>query len=124
MNDIEAFFLLLTYILPFGGIGNIIYGVTESETTNIVLGSICLFATPLIMGYLLYKLHKQNRLLTKNKKAKLLVGMFKQIIGGCILMLVEFLILWHLEIEIRYIILIICISLGIMATLSNFRGRK
>ncbi len=123
MTDIEAFLLFLVYILPFGGIGNMIYGTTENDKSKIVLGIACMFTTLFIMGYLLYQSRKEKRLLAKGKKTKLFVSMFRQVIGGCVLMIIEFLILWHFAVKIRYIMAIICISLVLMTILAHLRQK-
>lgn len=123
MNDIEAFLLFLVYILPFGGIGNIIYGTTENDKSKIVLGIACMFTALFIMGYLLYQSRKEKRLLANDKKTKLLVSMFRQVIGGCVLMIIEFLVLWHVAVQIRYIMAIICISLVIATILAHLQQK-
>lgn len=120
MTDIEAFLIFLVYILPFGGIGNIIYGVTENDKSKIILGATCLLVALFIMGYLIYQSRKAKRLITNNKKEKLLAAMFREIIVGSVLMISEFLILRNFAVQIRYIMLIICISLVIMTILFNF----
>lgn len=115
MNDIEAFLLFLSYILPFGGIANIFVGITENDKVRIIFGLACMVITLLIMGYLLYHAEKDNHKLAKNSnKPQLLFGMFRHIVIGCSLMVVEFLVMWNFNIQIRYIIAIICISLVIM----------
>lgn len=120
MTDIEAFLLFLVYILPFGGIANIIIGTTENDTMQIILGMVCIFASLFVIGYLLYRAKKENHLLTGNtKKIELLANIFWQITVGCILMIVEFLAMWNFGIPIRYIISIICISLIIMTITVN-----
>lgn len=115
MNDIEAFLILLSYLLPFGGITNLIVGISEKNILRIVVGIVCVIIAIFIMGILIYNAKKEKRLLKYNeRKIKLLLGMFRHIIISCILMIVEFLILWHFGIEIRQTIPIICISLVIM----------
>lgn len=121
MNDQEAFLIFLSYLLPFGGITNLIIGTAKQNILRIVVGIICVLATLLIMGYLIYKAKKEKLLLTKNaKKIKLLIDIFRQILASCILVIAEFLILWSLGIEIRQTLLIICISLIIMTIIANF----
>lgn len=122
MSDIEAFLLFLVYILPFSGIGNIIYGITEKNKLKIILGTACVTISLFIMGYLICKLKKENESLAKQKR-KLLIGLFRQVIGGCFLIIVEFLILSHFIVQIRYIVLIICISLVIMTILVSLRQK-
>lgn len=115
MNDIEAFLLFLAYMLPFGGMVNLVIGITENNNSKIIFGIVCIFATLLIMGYLLYCVKKEHCLLTKRaEKTKLIIGMFRHITVSCILMIVEFWVMWNFGILVRYIILIICISLIIM----------
>ncbi len=100
-----------------------IYGTTENDKSKIVLGIACMFTTLFIMGYLLYQSRKEKRLLAKGKKTKLFVSMFRQVIGGCVLMIIEFLILWHFAVKIRYIMAIICISLVLMTILAHLRQK-
>lgn len=120
MNDIEAFLLLLSYLLPFGGVTNLIVGIAEQNILRIIVGVVCIFPTPLIMGLLLYHARKEKLLLRHNaRKIKLLVGMFRYIIASCILMIAEHLVLWNFGIEIRQTILIICLSLEITTIIAH-----
>lgn len=115
MNNREAFLLLLSYLLPFGGIIHIILGIDIGNSYKIVFGVVCLLATLFIMSYLLYSAKKEKRLLKYSaKKTRLLVNMFCHILTSCVLMIVEYSILRYFGFEIRYIILIICVSLVIM----------
>lgn len=123
MNDIEAFLLFLVYILPFGGIGNIIYGTTEDDQSKFVLGIACMFTTLFIMGYLLCQSRKEKQLLANDKKTKFLVSMFRESISGCVLIIIEFLILRHLAVQIRYIMAIICISFLLTAAFAYLRQK-
>lgn len=120
MNDREAFLLLLSHLLPFGGIIQIIWGIDIGDILKIVFGVACLLATLSIMGYLLYSIKKKKRLLKCSaKKTRLLVGMFTHILTSCVLTIVEYLVLRHFGFEIRHIILIICISSVIMTIIVN-----
>lgn len=78
------------------------------------------------MGYLLYQAKKkEKRLLTKSsKKIKLLLNMFTHIIASCILMIIEFVILCSFGVEIRYIILIICLLLIIFTAIFPNIGKN
>lgn len=115
MTDIEAFLLFLVYILPFGGIANLIIGIAENDNSKIIPGMFCILASLFIIGYLLYREKKENRLLAPNiEKAELLVGIFRHILGCCIVMAVEFIVMQNFNVPIRYIFSIICISLIIM----------
>lgn len=120
MKDGEAFLLLLSYLLPFGGIIHIIWGIDIGDIPKIVFGVACVLATLLIMGYLLYSAKKEKRLLKcSEKKTRLLIGMFTHILISCVLMLIEYLILRYFRFEIRYIIAIICLSLVITTIIGN-----
>lgn len=121
MNDREAFLLLLSYLLPFGGIIHIIWGIDIGNNSETVFGIVCLLATIPIMGYLLYSAKKEKRLLKYGaKKIRLLINMFCHILASCVLMVAEYLILRNFGFEIQYIILIICLSLVIMTIIVNF----
>lgn len=120
MNDREAFLLLLSYLLPFGGIIHIIWGIDIGDILKIVFGFACLFTTLFIMGYLFYGAKKESKLLKYSaKRTRLLVGVFCHILTSCVLMVAEYLILRNFGFEIRYIILIICLSLVIMTIIVN-----
>lgn len=120
MKDSEAFLLLLSYLLPFGGIIHIIWAIDIGDIFKIVFGVICLFVALFIMSYLLYSAKKEKQLLKySTKKTSLLVGMFTHILTSCVLMIAEYLILRNFDFEIRYIILIICLSLVIMTIIIN-----
>lgn len=121
MNDIEAFLLLLSYLLPFGGIMHIIWGIDIGDNSKIIFGVICFFVTLPIMGYLLNSAKKEKLLLKYNaRKIKLLVSMFRHILTSCVLIITEYLILRLFCVEFRYIIPIICISLVIITIIVNF----
>lgn len=120
MKDSEAFLLLLSYLLPFGGIIHIIWGIDIGNNSKIVFGVACLLATMFIMGYMLYSAKKEKRLLKYNtKKTRLLVGMFCHILTSCVLMAVEYLVLRYFRFEIRYITAIVCLSLVITTIIGS-----
>lgn len=121
MNDQEAFLLLLSYLLPFGGIIQIIWGIDICNISKIIFGIVCLLIALFIMGYLLYQAKREKRLLKySTKKTRLLVGMFTHILTSCVLTIVEYLILRYFGFEIRHIIPIICLSLVIITTILHF----
>lgn len=121
MNDREAFLLLLSYLLPFGGLIHIFWGINIGNNSKIVFGVVCILLTFLIMGYLLYNAKKEKALLKYSEKSiKLLIGIFRHILASCILMITEFLILCYFGFQFRYNIAIICISLVITTRLFNF----
>lgn len=114
MNDREAFLILLSYLLPFGGLINIFWGIDIDDSSKIIFGIVCLFIALFIMGYLLYSAKKEKRLLKYSaRKTHLLVGMFRHILASCILMIVEYIILFYFGFQFRYNIAIIFISLVI-----------
>lgn len=118
MNDREAFLLLLSYLLPFGGLMHIFWGIDIGDGSKITLGIVCLFTALFIMGYLLYSTKKEKRLLKYSEiKIRLFVCMFRHILASCALMIAEFLILRFLDIKFRQIIAILCISL-VMTTIT------
>lgn len=119
MNDREAFLLLLSYLLPFGGLMHIFWGIDIGDNSKIVFGIICLFIALFIMGYLIYSAKIEKRLLKYSaRKIRLLVNMFRETLAGCVLIIAEFLILRFFNIQIRQIIAILCISLVITTILA------
>lgn len=120
MNDIEAFLLLLSNLLPFGGLMNIFWGIDISDSSKIIFGIVCLFIAIFIIGYLIYSTKKDKRLLKYGaKKIRLLFGVFRQVIASCILMIIEFIILWNFGFEIRQTMLIICLTLTITTIITH-----
>lgn len=97
------------------------WGIDIDDSSKITFGIVCLFTAIFIMGYLLYCAKKEKRLLKYSaRKAVLLFGIFRQILASCALMIAEFLIFRLLDIQIRYIITIICISLVITIIVVTF----
>lgn len=123
MSDIEAFLIFFAYILPFGGMIHIIWGIEIGNNSKIIFGVIGVLFALFVMGSLLYQSSKEKRILSKSaKKKKLLIVMFRHIVASCILMIVEFLMLRLIGVQIRHTIPIICISLVIMtAIFTNFK---
>lgn len=120
MNDREAFLLLLSYLLPFCGLMHIFWGIDIDDSSKIIFGIVCLFIALFIMGYLIYSTKKDKRLLKySERKVMLLFGIFRQVIANCILMIIEFIILWNFGIEIRQTMLIICLTLTITTIITH-----
>lgn len=121
MNDREAFLILLSYLLPFSGLMQIFWGIDIGDSSKIIFGIVCLFIALFIMGYLIYSTKKEKSfLIYDERKINLLVGIFRHILASCALMIAEFIILRFLDIQIRHIIAIICISLAISTIFVTF----
>lgn len=62
MRDIEAFLMFISYVLPFGGIIYIFFGIDTGDKSKIVFGIVCVIIALFIMGYLLYQAKKRKTL--------------------------------------------------------------